>query len=261
MSRSTLPNLQARFHRFVVAGDATFRQDVVDDDRVDVDVRLAVYYDGYRLRLIEALETDFVALKAYLGDDRFDDLARAYIDAHTSDHFSLRHFGRHLPGFLSSHELWKDEPLLADIATFEWAMTNAFDAEDAPLATVADMAAVAPDAWPALGFTLHPSVQRINICWNAPALWNAAEQKEPLPAAVQSPWPVGWVIWRQEFQLYFRSLSVDQAWMLDALKEGRNFAEICEGLTEWVGAAHVALHAAGLLKQWLEDGMISEIKS
>ncbi len=260
MSRSTLPDLQTRFHRFVVTGDDTFRHDVVDDGRVNVDVRLAVYFDGYRLRLIEALETDFVALKAYLGDDRFDDLARAYIDAHTSDHFSLRHFGRHLAGFLSGHEPWKNEPLLADIATFEWAMTHAFDAGDAPLATVADMASVSPENWPTLTFALHPSVQRIDIRWNAPALWNAADRKEPLPPAEQSPYPVGWAIWRQELHLYFRSLSVDQAWMLDALRDGRTFADICEGLTEWIDTQHVAMHAAGLLKQWLEDGMISAIK-
>lgn len=260
MSRSTLPDLQTRFHRFVVAGDDTFRHDVVDDGRVDVDVRLAVYYDGYRLRLIEALETDFVALKTVLGDEKFDDLARAYIDAHTSDHFSLRHFGRHLPGFLSGHEPWKDEPLLADIATFEWAMTHAFDAEDAPLATVSDMAAVAPEDWPGLTFRLHPSVQRIDIRWNAPALWSAAKNGEPLPSPEQSPWPVGWVVWRQDLQVYFRSLSVDQTWMLDALRDGKSFADICEGLTEWIDAQNVALHAAGLLKQWLEDGMINEIR-
>ena len=292
-----LPDLQTRFHRFVVAGDDTFRHDIVDDGRVDVDVRLAVYYDGYRLRLIEALETDFVALKAFLSEERFadrteatacaslhsgprlhpgvearvavqgwaggdfDDMARAYIDAHTSDHFSLRHFGRHLADFLSRNEPWKDEPLLADIAAFEWAMTHAFDAEDTPLATVADMAAVSPDNWPGLIFTLHPSVQRIDIRGNAPALWNAADRKETLPVPEQSPHPIGWVIWRQELKLYFRSLSVDQAWMLDALRDGRSFADICEGLTEWIDAQHVALHAAGLLKQWLEDGMISEIKS
>lgn len=255
-----LPDLQSRFHRFVVAGDDTFRHDIVDDGRVDVDVRLAVYYDGYRLRLIEALETDFVALKAVLGDDKFDDMARVYIDAHTSDHFSLRHFGRHLPGFLSGHEPWKDEPQLADIATFEWAMTNAFDAEDAPLATVADMAAVSLEDWPALTFVLHPAVQRIDIRWNAPALWNAAKNSEPLPSSEQSPWPVGWVVWRQDLQVYFRSLSVDQTWMLDALRDGKSFADICEGLTEWIDAQNVALHAAGMLKQWLEDGMIAHIR-
>jgi hypothetical protein len=261
MSRSTLPDLQTRFHQFVVAGDDTFRHDVVDDGRVDVDVRMAVYYDGYRLRLIEALETDFVALKAYLGEDKFDDLARAYIDAHTSDHFSLRHFGRHLPRFLSAREPWRDEPLLADLATFEWAMTHAFDAADAPLAAVADMAAVAPGHWPGLTFALHPSVQRVDLRWNAPALWNAARQNEPLPEPAAQPYPVGWVLWRQDLQVYFRSLSVDQAVMLDALRDGRTFAEICEGLTEWIDARNVALHAAGLLRQWLEDGLISEIRA
>jgi len=260
MSRSALPDLQDRFHRFVVAGDDTFRHDIVDDGRVDVDVRMAVYYDGYRLRLIEALETDFIALKACLGEDRFDDLARVYIDAHTSDHFSLRHFGRHLADFLSGQAPWTDQPLLADIATFEWAMTTAFDAEDAALATTAEMAAVSPTAWPGLIFTLHPSVQRLDIRWNAPAVWDAAKNQQPLPSPEQAPYPVGWVVWRQDLQVYFRSLSVDQAWMLDALHEGKPFAEICEGLTEWIDAKNVALHAAGLLRQWLEDGMISDIR-
>ena len=37
------------------------------------------------------------------------------------------------------------------------------------------------------------------------------------------------------------------------------FAAICEGLCEWVDAQNVAAHAAGLLKQWLTDGLISEI--
>jgi hypothetical protein len=35
---------------------------------------------------------------------------------------------------------------------------------------------------------------------------------------------------------------------------------VCEGLTEWIDAQHVALHAAGLLKQWLEDGLITAVR-
>jgi hypothetical protein len=81
-----------------------------------------------------------------------------------------------------------------------------------------------------------------------------------LPEPEQTEYPVGWMVWRQGLRIYFRSLSVDQAWMLDALRDGQAFAEVCEGLTEWIDAQHVALHAAGLLKQWLEDGLIAHIR-
>jgi len=53
---------------------------------------------------------------------------------------------------------------------------------------------------------------------------------------------------------------VDEAWALDALQRGETFAAICDGLTEWIDAQNVAVHAAGLLKQWLTDSLISEIR-
>ena len=58
-----------------------------------------------------------------------------------------------------------------------------------------------------------------------------------------------WVIWRQELKTYFRSLPVDEAWAIDTAVAGGTFTEICEGLTEWIDAQNVAVHAAGLLKQ------------
>ena len=68
------------------------------------------------------------------------------------------------------------------------------------------------------------------------------------------------MIWRQDLLTYFRSLIVDEAWALDAMQRGETFADICEGLTEWIDAQNVAVHAVGLLKQWLTDGLISEIR-
>jgi hypothetical protein len=87
----------------------------------------------------------------------------------------------------------------------------------------------------------------------------ATAEEEP-PALVENDVPVAWLVWRQDLLTYFRSLSVDEAWALDTLQRGENFATICEGLGEWIDAQNVALHAAGLLKQWLTDGLICEIR-
>ena len=139
-------------------------------------------------------------------------------------------------------------------------MTEAFDAPDAECATVADMAALPPEAWPGATFEFHPSLRRVDLRTNAPVLWNAADAEEPLPAPEQAEYPVGWMLWRQDLRIYFRSLGVEQAWTLDRLRTGANFAEACEGLTEWIDPQHVGLQAAGLLKQWLEDGLITAIR-
>jgi hypothetical protein len=252
--------LQGTFQEYLLTLAGPMEQEIVSDT-LDARTRLAIYADAYRLRLIEALETDFVALRAQVGDRAFDEIARAYIDRFPSQHYSLRHFGQHLSQFLAYTRPYRDNLLLAELARFEWAMTDAFDAPDAPIATVEDMAGVAPHDWPGLRFAFHPSLQRLDLRWNAPQIWNAVDRSEPLPAAQRAPDLLAWMVWRQDLQIYFRSLTVEQAWMLDALRAEATFAAVCEGLVEWVDAPQVAAHAAGLLKQWLQDGLITAIRA
>ncbi len=256
---NALPHTQGDFQNYLLRREGPIADEIAGDARLDAAARLEIYANAYRLRLIEALEGDFVALKAQVGQERFEEIARAYIDAHPSDHFSLRHFGQHMARFLAGAEPYRDEPLLAELARFDWALTDSFDAADSTVATVEDMAQIAPESWPHLVFVPHASVQRLNLEWNAPAVWKAADKDEPLPAPEKASHPIGWAMWRQGLQIYFRSLAVDEAFALDALLRGENFGAICEGLTEWIDAQNVALHAAGLLKQWMTDGLIREI--
>jgi hypothetical protein len=256
-----LARLQEAFQDYVLRGEGPFLAEVTDGARTDALTRLGVYVAAYRLRLIEALETDFVALRAVLGPGRFESLCRAYIDAYPSDHYSLRYFGRHLARFLAQTEPWRNEPLLAELARFEWALVDAFDAADSEVATPQDMAGFSPEQWPGLVFRPHASVQRLDLEWNVPFLWQANDRKQALPAAERAPHLLGWVVWRQGLQNYFRSLDAAEAFALDAVLRGDYFAAICEGLTEWIDAQNVAAHAAGLLRLWLTDGLIREIKT
>ncbi len=258
---NALPRTQRGFQDYLLRRDGPIVAEIEGDVRLDAAARLEIYANAYRLRLIEALDGDFVALKAHVGPERFEEIARAYLDAHPSGHFSLRYFGRHMARFLADTAPYRDDPLLAELARFDWALTDSFDAADSTVATVEDMAKIAPNRWPQLVFVPHTSVQRLNLEWNVPILWKAADRGEPLPPPEKAPYPVGWAMWRQGLQIYFRSLSVDEAFALDALLRGENFGALCEGLTEWIDAQNVALHAAGLLKQWLTDGLIKEIKS
>jgi hypothetical protein len=257
----TLRRLQEDFQGYLLTLDERMHPHVLGSAQVGVEERLAIYANAYRLRLLEALATDYPGLHALLGDDDFDAMGRAYIAAHPSPYFSLRWFGDRMSDFLSITAPYSKYPVFAEMAAFEWAKSDAFDAADGEVAGIHDMAAIPPDAWPGLRFVPHPSLRRLDLRWNVPTIWKEIEAEQEPQAPEEGDYPIAWLVWRQNLVTYFRSLNVDEAWALDALQRGEPFATLCEGLTEWIDAQHVAGHAAGLLKRWLEDGLIRAIRN
>lgn len=258
---SRLAELQTDFQAYVFGAPNAAVARVVDAGRLNADQRLQVYAEAYRLRLIEALETDFIALRAHLGENEFNALATAYIAASPSTHYSVRYFGTRLADFLARTAPYAKRPVLAELAAFDWALTTAFDAADDPILAADDLATIAPENWPTLRFRGHSSVVRLDLQWNAPAIWRAADNGDSLPAPERSATKIPWVIWRQNLSTYFRSLAPHEGYALDACLRGDTFAEICEGLCEWIEPDDAAATAAGLLRQWLADGMLCEFSS
>ena len=257
----TLRQLQEDFQGYLLTLDKRMHLHVHDNAQVSAEERLAIYANAYRLRLLEALGTDYPGLHTVLGDDEFDAMGRAYIAAHPSPYFSLRWFGDRMSESLRTTAPYEKYPVFTEMAAFEWAKSDAFDAADSAVASINDMAAIPHDAWPGLRFVPHPSLRHLDLRWNVPTVWKEIEAGREPPVLEESDYPIGWLVWRQDLLTYFRSLNVDEAWALDALLRGETFAAMCEGLTEWIDAQNVAVHAAGLLKLWLTDGLISEIRT
>ena len=256
---SPLKGLQADFKSFLLRGDERMLDRVVGSAKVSAPRRLAIYYDAYRLRLIEALDSNYPVLHAWMGDDEFEQLGLAYLEIHPSTHFSIRYFGDRLSDYLASAETYRDQPYLAEMAALEWAMSEAFDAPDSSIVSLDTMASIPPEAWPEMRLALHASVHRLDLRWNIPAIWKAIKEDQAPEEPRAGEWPQPWLVWRQDLKIFFRSLSVDEAWAMDAARAYEPFASICEGLVEWIDAQNVALHAAGLLKRWMIDGVIVNI--
>ena len=170
---SRLPQIQGDFQSYLLRGDAAIEAHVVGTERVPIATRLGIYGDGYCARLIEALQANFPVLTELLGEADFEKLATAYVRSHDSPFFSIRYYGNALADFLASHSEYADAPVLAELARWEWAMTEVFDAADADSIGVADLASVAPDEWAELRFVFHPSARRLTLAWNAPQIWKA----------------------------------------------------------------------------------------
>jgi hypothetical protein len=259
MKGRSLRELQELLQSHLLTGDPRIVPHIVGTPRVNAPARLGIYSDAYRLRLLEALRVDFPALHTLAGDAEFERIGRAYIDAHPSGHFSIRYFGRHLATFLQRTDRWREQPVFAEMAAFEWALGLSFDAADSPPIGVADVAAIPPDAWAHMRLDLHPSLQRLDLLWNVPGLWKAIDEEQPPQAPVAADHPLAWVIWRRDLKTFFRSAPVDEACALDLLRQGECFATLCEGLCEWIDETRAAAQAALYLRRWVQDGLVSHI--
>ncbi|AWN73616.1 putative DNA-binding domain-containing protein [Legionella anisa] len=253
-----LSQLQDEFQKFLLSGHSAIHGSIVHTDLVSVDIRLGIYRDAYKLRLIESLSTNFPALYAYLGTEEFNKLATYYIDAHPSYYRSIRWFGDLLPDFIKHN--YPHYSHLSELADFEWKMGLAFDAADEQIVRVEDMAVIPPEAWPNLQFVLHPSLQRVNYLGNTIPLWKALTHDQELPELQQNSVPTSWVLWRSpENIIQFYSVSDEEAWALDNLSQRLSFGALCEGLCQWIKPEEVGMKAASFLKGWIQNGMLSQL--
>ena len=232
---------------------------IVDAPPLQVSERLGIYRHAYGARLREALDDTYPILHQVLGDALFEGLGEAFVAAQPSMHRSIRWYGRELSDFIATHQPYAGQPVLAELASLEWTLTEVFDAADAePLGRDA-LLGVAPDAWETLRLGFHPSLRRLSFEWNAVAVWQALSADEEPPAPVQADAPMAWLIWRQNLLNYFRSLSAAELAALDAARRGAIFAELCAVLGEHVAEADVPLTAASFLNGWLASGLVVEL--
>ena len=251
---SNLANLQAGFQAYL-RDDArsTAFKSIVDDKKVGATKRLKIYHDAYRFRIIDALAAAYPKLQVYLGGGLFEDTARSYLTKTPSVYPNLRWYGEKMPAHLQ--QALPKHPIAAEMAYFEWALSLAFDAEDAPVLQLQDLAAVPPEYWGELRFKFQASVQLLALKHNTVAVWQALDMEET-PPKPEKMTDTHWLIWRQDLTSKFRSLTASEVLALQMALASASFGEICEKLFESLGD-DATMQAAQYLAGWLQAGLIT----
>lgn len=260
MTVDSLREHQQALQRYLI--DPNFNPDglIVSSANALGSARLQIYGNAYKARFVEAMSADYNALHTYLGDDEFEVLVHAYLARNPSRNFSLRPFGEHLSSFLETTAPFAGHLELHELARFEWALCEAFDAADAPHVQTAELAALPPQAWPQLILEFHPSLQCVGLRSNAPALWSALNNNDVPPALAFNEAATPWLVWRHRLKLLFRPMQPIEAQMLTQFCVGATFAEICEILADQFAEEEVPLQALGVLQQWLREGLVAAIE-
>lgn len=233
--------------------------------------QLEIYFNAYRLRLLEILSGDYPNLFILMGEEVFEDCGLAYIAAHPSHHFSVRRFGQHLSAFLQKTLPYSDSPFFAELADFEWALADTLDAQDALILELDTLKTIPPDKWGFLQFAFHPSLQVKIFAWNTPQLWQAIEKDKErkketentnhsLVSSKQTD-PLTWILWRHDLQSQYRSLNAAEALMLQILQAGGTFGAACEQLAEQLTLEEVVIPqiALSFIQQCFHDKLITKV--
>jgi Putative DNA-binding domain len=217
--------------------------------------RVEIYHDMYLLRMVEALEADYPAVRHFLGEAEFEQMVVDYVGSFPSRSYTLNRLGDHLPRFFAEHPERPHAAFLADLARYELAVTQAFDEAQSPVLAPDDVAAIPATAWvtarlvPVAAFRLlalrHPVAAHVEAARNG---WTP-----PRPRRRQS-----WLaVYRRDYSVLRVELSRPQYELLAALGAG-------EPLGEAVAAAALRLPAArreGTVHRWFSSWVAAQMFS
>jgi hypothetical protein len=231
------------------------------DGRLGATERLEIYANAYFLRLHDVLRDDFGALHAAMGDDWFHDLVTAYLPVHPPRQPSIRFAGDRLASFLADATqalpFRRRFPWAADLAALEWALVDAFDAEDAEVLRHEQLASIPADRWAELRFVLQPAFQMLDLVWPVQGLRGRWDREEACDASGIEPRRERVAVWRSEERVCHRALDPLEAAALAVVRGGGSFGSLCCALSAEVGESAAPERAAGLLARWLADGLVS----
>jgi len=219
--------------------------------------RVDVYHGMYLLRMVEALEADYPAVRHFLGAEGFEELATDYVQGFPSRSYTLNRLGDHLPRFLADHPGRPHAAFLSDLARYELAVTETFDERESEVLTPDDAKAVAPDAWPGARLVPVAAFRLLALRHDVGAAVDASKEGAPPPAPRRRQSRIA--VYRRDYSVMRLDLTRPQHDLLAALAAGAPLGEA-------VASAALALRAARResavyrwFSSWIAAGMFSRI--
>jgi Putative DNA-binding domain len=216
--------------------------------------RLAVYAEGYFTRAHEALATDYPAVRAVVGEQRFRELVAGVLLAGPFTSFTLADAGETLPELLSVL-LREGEPAwVTELARLERAVVEVTLCDvPGPL----DPASLpsGPEAWEGARVVVSPALRLLQLTHAVETLWRPAAEGRPLPEAPAAD-ARSLVVVRDRNGLWVESLE-RAAWeVLSDLRNGRCLGTTCARLGEGEGTAE---RVGAWFGVWMERGWLADV--
>lgn len=226
---------------------------------IDAASRLSVYGDGYFMRLLEALTSDYPAVRRALGEYDFRVLAADYLFSNPSRSPTLADLGEALPRFASSHPLGRKHPFLGDLARLERdVMTRLFEARLPPLDAGA-ISQIRDEDWARVRLILDPTVLLLKVAWPVERLWRRRELPFDAGGGTLRRARAQWLLlFRDETWVKVVEIPRQEWDTLQRIKRGMRLGRIFADVSKSIGSTSPS-EVQGWLSSWIRSGLIKRI--
>lgn len=224
--------------------------------------RLAIYHSMYPARMRDALRNDYPAFAHFVGDEAFADIAAAYTQVHPSKSYTLNRLGDFFPEFVAERRALKHRPFLTDLARLELAMTQTFDAPEAPVLTGDGLPSLDPATLATARLTVVPSLRLLEVKHNVSDYVSSvrdddAEHSHPAPKSS----PASIAVFRRKYAVYRLEVSPAVFYVLTDLQKGDlTVGEVVTAALRRRGKrAATAADFQRWLATWTSEGILSTL--
>jgi hypothetical protein len=188
-----------------------------------------VYGNNMRSNFLDSLISSFPAVRRLVGEDYFRQVAREYHRQNPSRSGDLLHVGRGFADYLAELHRADQYRYLADVARLEWLCEESLLAAEHAALDLERQRNVAPSAYGALRFDLHPALRLFESEFPALRIWEANVESDAEPEPIDlGAGADRLAITRARLKLAFHRLSRGEFSFLDNVRGGAEFSTAIE---------------------------------
>ena len=192
--------------------------------------RFTVYRNNVCVGLVDALAERFPICRQLVGDEFFRVMARCYVRDFLPRTPMLFEYGDGFATFVSKFEPARELPYLADVARLEYAVGQAYHAEDAAPLPMDAIRALPPDQLADATAVLHPSAHVITSKYPIVSIWRRHMSDEDLSPLELDHGEEALVV-RPQLAVNVAGLPIGGSAFVRALEDGRTFGTAMDAAT------------------------------
>jgi hypothetical protein len=181
MSHKSLHDIQQSMQQYIHNAELSVDSNLfLSSQQQSVKERLAIYQFAYLARLTECMQSLFPVVAQTIGEDCFAIFVVEYVREHVPQHYSLNTLGEAFPQFLRNGGQQAENalfaPFLAELATLEYAIDEAFDCDGPEQLTPISVNALQPESLSHLSLQPVASLRLLAFEFDIPTYYTACKQ-------------------------------------------------------------------------------------
>lgn len=218
--------------------------------------RLAFYRGNLTAIWKQTLANAYPVLLQLVGDEFFEQLARAYGRAHPSQSGNLNFFGANFSQFVANNEHCADYPYFADVIALEWLVHQTYYAKDVEPVSLVSVLTQVGEQLSESKLQWSSTAHLFQSPWDAVSIWLAHQPGADDSIEINLEQPSFGIVTRPDWRVQLTPLTQAEFIALQALAESATVGAALEMAVE----ADPHFNIPEQLSKWFDAGIFSGIQ-